>query len=117
MLQNNWNLDEAIESILQIRPAAARLDGNAPWCPLWKVVDIDLGPDFPMSAPATLYYCDSMECVQKLFSNPILAEHMDFTPKLVFEDADATVQLYNEMMSGNWASETQVRYSIMQILK
>lgn len=106
-------LNLSFKSGQQLRDRMAMLPGVPPW----KATDMDLGPDFPLARPATLYHRDSMECLQKLFSNPILAEHMDFTPKLVYEDPDATVRIYNEMMSGNWASETQVRHSNSQASK
>lgn len=79
-----------------------------PSVPKWKACEVNLGLSYPTTTPATLYFRDGMECLKHLFSNPVLGAHMDFQTRLVFRDSNASVHIYNEMMTGNWATETQV---------
>lgn len=59
--------------------------------------------------PVTLYYRDPVDAVQSLLDRPSLAEHLDFTPRRAWRNKDRKNRVYDEIMTGNWAWEVQVR--------
>ena len=56
-----------------------------------------------------LWKRDPVECIKELFSNPLFEEHMRYAHEPLFEDADATRPILNEMWTGEWWEKIQVR--------
>jgi hypothetical protein len=57
----------------------------------------------------SLYYRDPIECVEFLFSNPLFARHMDYTPERLYTTAEKLERVYAGWMTGDSAWEMQVR--------
>jgi hypothetical protein len=79
-----------------------------PKVPEWKSKEITL-PDHQTSEPMHLFYRDALDCVEYMFGNPLFANHMDFCPVRLYQDAEQTIRVYSEWMTGNAAWEMQVR--------
>ena len=58
--------------------------------------------------PVVLYYRDPIECLQSLFSNPLLQDHIEFTPYCLYKTAEKLIRIYTEWMSGQAAENLQV---------
>lgn len=56
----------------------------------------------------TVYWRDPIQCLQALFHNPLVADHLDMTPFREFKTAEKLVRVYTEWMSGDAAWEMQV---------
>jgi hypothetical protein len=78
-----------------------------PSVPDWKSKKISL-MGYPTSEPMYLFYRDALDCVEYLFGNPLFSNHMDFCPVRLYQDAEQTIRVYSEWMSGNAAWEMQV---------
>ena len=50
-----------------------------PIVPDWKVKKVGI-TGYATREPTFLFYCDSLECVEYLFGNPLFADSMDFHP-------------------------------------
>ena len=55
-----------------------------------------------------LFYRDSLDCVEYLLGNPLFADCMDFSPVRLYQDAEQTIRVYTEWLTGNTAWEMQV---------
>ena len=55
-----------------------------------------------------LFYRDSLDCVEYLLGNPLFADCMDFSPVRLYQDAEQTICVYTEWLTGNTAWEMQV---------
>ncbi|KAI6159303.1 hypothetical protein EDD17DRAFT_1486897 [Pisolithus thermaeus] len=49
-----------------------------PTVPCWDYRIITTS--YPTKSPATLYFCDSLKCIEALFNHPYYADHMMYTP-------------------------------------
>jgi hypothetical protein len=81
---------------------------HLPSGPQWfsRVISVE---GYRSTEPIILYYRDSAECVQYLLSNPLFADHMDFTP--VRHYAANGKRVVSEAVSAQQAWETQVHSS------
>ena len=61
-----------------------------------------------MTAEYELWYRDPRKVIHGIFSNPSLADGIDYVPYREFEDG---TRRYGDFMSGNWAWEQCVRTS------
>ena len=57
----------------------------------------------PTKTPIMLFYCDAIECIKALFSNPLFANSIQYSPFQVFKTAERLVCIYGEWMSGDVA--------------
>jgi hypothetical protein len=57
-----------------------------------------------------LFFRDALDCVEYLFGNPLFAGHMDFCPTRLYRDAERTIRVYSEWMTGDVAWNMQVRF-------
>ena len=57
-----------------------------------------------------LFYRDALDCVEYLLGNPLFSDHIDFCPVRLYRDAERTIRVYTEWMTGNAAWEMQVRW-------
>ena len=78
-----------------------------PKVPEWKSRTVEL-KGYPTGEPMHLFYRDALDCVEYLFRNPLFANHMDFCPVRRYRDAERTIRVYGEWMTGDVAWEMQV---------
>jgi hypothetical protein len=75
----------------------------------WNPTDIQ-----PLSgtllAPATLYHRNPLDCIRSLLARPSLKDHLEYVPRRSWEDSERDVRIYSEIMTGDWAWETQVSW-------
>ncbi|KAF8130477.1 hypothetical protein K438DRAFT_1788654 [Mycena galopus ATCC 62051] len=79
---------------------------SLPPCPQWKVKLWDTRPH-PTKKPLTLFYRDPLECLQALLSNPLVQDHIQFTPFKLWETSAKLMRLYTEWLSGDAAWDLQ----------
>lgn len=56
-----------------------------------------------------LFMRDPVESIKELWANPAYLEHLTYAPERRFADEEKSERIYDELMSGDWAWETQVR--------
>ncbi|KAG1883313.1 hypothetical protein F4604DRAFT_1575913, partial [Suillus subluteus] len=56
-----------------------------------------------------LFMRDPVESIKELWANPAYLEHLTYVPERRFADEEKSERIYDELMSGDWAWETQVR--------
>lgn len=49
-----------------------------------------------------IYFCNILEYVCLLYSDPEFTQHLVFLPERHYADADQTSQLYHDMYTGKW---------------
>lgn len=49
-----------------------------------------------------VYFCDVLDCLRALFSNPKFAPHLIFLPERHYADFDHTVRLFHDMHIRKW---------------
>ena len=86
------------------------LPSGPPWmCKL-------LQTEYPTKNKIYLYYRDPVECLRSLLRSPLLKDHLDFTPRRLFENVEKLVRVYTEWLSGDAAWAMQVSLNIMTFL-
>ena len=85
-----------------------------PKVPDWKSKKITL-PGYVTREPMYLFFRDALDCTEYLFGNPLFAGHMDFSPTQSYRDAEQTIRIYSEWMTGEAAWNMQVRFSVLFI--
>jgi hypothetical protein len=80
-----------------------------PNAPQWRSMPIAV-EGHATKAPMVLYYRDALECIRYLFSNPLFAGHIDYTPCRLWKTAERLERVYTEWMTGDSAWEMQVRF-------
>jgi hypothetical protein len=69
-----------------------------------------LGEDnAPIIEEHELWIRDPIECVRELIGNPAFREYMAYAPEKAYADKNGGNQRYDEMWTGDWWWETQVR--------
>lgn len=76
--------------------------------PRWKYEDVVT--DCPTKHPLRLFYCDAIDCLQSLLSDPQLADCIDFNCRKVYKSADRLSCVYNSFMMGDHSWYLQVRF-------
>lgn len=61
----------------------------------------------PVKRPLTLFYRDPVELLESLLQNPLIQDHIHYTPFRLFTTAAQTMRVYTEWLSGNVAWEMQ----------
>ncbi|KAI6041911.1 hypothetical protein EDC04DRAFT_2601376 [Pisolithus marmoratus] len=74
--------------------------------PQWKFMVIEV--DFPIKQPPLLYFCNVIECLQALLSDPTLIGHIKFCPCKIFDSAEKIHQVYHDWLTGDHAWELQI---------
>ena len=93
-------------------PTAKALCGRVellPKVPDWKAKKISIS-GYPTREQMFSLYRDSFDCVEYLLGNPLFANCMDFCPVQSYRDAEHTIRVYTEWLTGNAAWEMQVRF-------
>ena len=62
-----------------------------------------------IAEPFDLFYRDAIDVVADLLADPTFADVLSFAPERRWADAARTTRVYNEMNSGDWWHEIQVR--------
>ncbi|KAJ7703454.1 hypothetical protein B0H16DRAFT_1347131 [Mycena metata] len=62
---------------------------------------------YPTKHPLTVYYRDPLECLQYLLRNPLIKDHINFTPFRLWANADKLMRIYTEWLSGDVAWNMQ----------
>ncbi|KAJ6490951.1 hypothetical protein C8R45DRAFT_1053149 [Mycena sanguinolenta] len=62
---------------------------------------------YPTKKPLNLYYRDPVECLQALLGNPLVQDHIHYTPFRLWESAAKLMRTYTEWLSGDHAWEIQ----------
>ncbi|KAJ7041489.1 hypothetical protein C8F04DRAFT_1208338 [Mycena alexandri] len=73
--------------------------------PEWKAVP--WRTEYPTKSPLSVYYRDPLECIQYLLSNPLIQDHINFTPFRLWDSADKLMRVYTEWLSGDVAWKMQ----------
>ncbi|KAJ7166605.1 hypothetical protein C8R46DRAFT_899136 [Mycena filopes] len=73
--------------------------------PEWRAVPWKT--DHPTKKPLTLFYRDPLECLQSLLSNPLLQDHIQYTPFHLWANAERLMRIYTEWLSGDVAWDIQ----------
>jgi predicted metal-dependent RNase len=61
-----------------------------PSVPEWKFKQVTL-TGHPTKELMLLFYCDSLDCVEHLFGNPIFANQISFSPIRLYRDMEQTI--------------------------
>ncbi|KAJ6582017.1 hypothetical protein B0H19DRAFT_930711 [Mycena capillaripes] len=86
-------------SAKELRQRAELLPSGPPW--LSTVINY---PGFPTKTPIVLYHRDPVKCIESLLRNPLLKDHIQFTPKKLFRNGRP---LYTEWITGEGAWQMQ----------
>ena len=87
---------------------------SLPAGPKWKATPWKT--PYPTKKPLTLYYRDPVECLQALLSNPLVQDHIHYTPFRLWESADKLMRIYTEWLSGDHAWEIQVSHALIAVV-
>ena len=80
-------------------------------CKLFEVEGDILDEDgAPQTETVELWHRDPVECVEELIGNPEFEAYMKYAPYRLYANEDGTEQFWDEMASGSWWWDTQVRY-------
>jgi hypothetical protein len=66
-----------------------------------------------MTEELELWFRDPVEIVRDLIGNPMFKEHMAYAPEKAYQDK-GDVRIFDEMWTGNWWWETQVKQSVQR---
>jgi len=55
-----------------------------------------------------LFYRDALSCVEYLLGNPLFSDCINFCPVRLYQDAEQSIRVYTEWVTGNAAWEMQV---------
>ncbi|KAH9028276.1 hypothetical protein EDB85DRAFT_2147995 [Lactarius pseudohatsudake] len=63
-----------------------------------------------MKKNVNLFYRDPLECIQSILSNPLMSDHIRFTPFRVYESAVSAMRIYTKWLSGDtaWSMQSQL---------
>ncbi|KAJ6456806.1 hypothetical protein C8R47DRAFT_1227761 [Mycena vitilis] len=64
-------------------------------------------PEYPTSKPLTVFYRDPLECLRALLENPLLKDHIQYSPFTLWRTAGRVVRVYTEWLSGDVAAKMQ----------
>ena len=78
-----------------------------PKVPDWKVKKIGI-TGYGTREPMFLFYRDALDCVEYLLGNPLFSDCIDFCPVRLYQDAEHTIRVYMEWVTGNATWEMQV---------
>jgi hypothetical protein len=59
-----------------------------------------------------LWRRDPVKCVAELIGNPAFKDSMKYAPERHYEDEELTIRIYDEMATGDWWWDVQVRVTV-----
>ena len=80
-------------------------------------MSIPNNPRYPTKKPLVLFYRDALEVLQDILKNPLVMDHLKFTPIQVFQSASGVLRLYEEWLSWDRAWNMQVCQTLSCELK
>lgn len=80
-----------------------------PGGPEWKATEIKV-PEAPEEV-VTLYHRDLTDCMDSLFADPRLVNHMSYAPEKIFRDGE---RVYHEVFTGDNWHEAQVSRAVIR---
>ncbi|KAF7972624.1 hypothetical protein HWV62_17370 [Athelia sp. TMB] len=96
----------SFKSAKDLRACAEELPPGPKWtCQPWPV-------KYPTKHPVSLFYRDSISCVRSLFSNPLFADHMYYTPFREFKTAEKLLPAGSTLI-GTILSSDKTNISVM----
>jgi Plavaka transposase len=108
--------DGSCTSFLNSRSLFQKIDALPPgpeWtCDLLEVEGdiLDEGGE-TQKETVELWRRNPVECVQELIGNPEFKQYMKYAPYRLFMNSDGTDQSWDEMATGSWWWDIQVRYT------
>ncbi|TFK70651.1 hypothetical protein BDN72DRAFT_896229 [Pluteus cervinus] len=75
--------------------------------PQWDCRPMRLHPNYPTKKPVALYYRDPVECIESLMQNPLICDHLSYTPIQVYRSAANLMRVYSHWLTGTHAWELQ----------
>lgn len=100
----------SFRSAKDLRNRAEMLPTGPPW--ICKPIETV----YPTKNKIYLYYRDPIQCLQSLMHNPLLKDHIDFTPRRLYENAEKLVRVYTEWLSGDAAWSMQVSLLLLSAI-
>jgi hypothetical protein len=89
------------------------LSGPEWTCEMIKVEGDIIGPDGKnMVEHVELWRRNPVECIRELLGNPAFREIISYQPERVYEDAEGTNRIYDEMWTAEWWQEIQVSVAL-----
>lgn len=79
-----------------------------PKVPQWIAVPWPSPGGFPVKKPLTLFYRDTLECLQLLLQNPLLQDYIHYTPFKLYTTAEKTMRVFTGWLSSDDAWDKQV---------
>lgn len=101
-MQVKKKLDLSYHNVRRLHQVIDALPGLPPW----QHTDMSVRG---LPERFNLTFRDPVKCLQPLFRNRALLRFMTFAPEMQFSDADRKSRLYNEMHTGDWWNQKQVR--------
>ena len=62
-----------------------------------------------MTEEVELWRRDPIECIRELIGDPAFKDSLSYTPEKVYADAEGRERVYDEMWTGDWWWDVQVR--------
>ncbi|KAI0342948.1 hypothetical protein BDW22DRAFT_1318377, partial [Trametopsis cervina] len=81
----------------------------------WKCQEVHQQGDLtdtsgaPLTETLEVWYRDPIECIRELIGNPQFTERLAYAPQRVYRDFQGNTRHIDEMWTGNWWWETQLR--------
>ncbi|KAJ6468957.1 hypothetical protein DFH09DRAFT_1254079 [Mycena vulgaris] len=94
-LSLSFSTSKDLRSRIEILPKGPQWKAES-----WKALS-------PVKRPLTLFYRDPVELLESLLQNPLIQDHIHYTPFRLFTTAAQTMRVYTEWLSGNVAWEMQ----------
>lgn len=66
----------------------------------------------PTKLPVRLFYRDTVQCLEALFSHPLFHDKMDLIPRRVYRTAERLVRVYSGWMTGDVAWQMQASFRL-----
>lgn len=79
--------------------------------PLHVVGDLRDEDGKPLTEDLELWLRNPVDCVAELIGNPVFKDHISYAPEKVFADRLGRIRRYDEMWTGDWWWDVQVRVS------
>ncbi|KAI0085458.1 hypothetical protein BDY19DRAFT_896743 [Irpex rosettiformis] len=107
-------LDLSFKNQAQLLEAIDQLPSG----PEWKCQSVTVAGDQrdvdgeALREELELWFRNPIECIRELIGNPLFVEKMVFTPEKVFEDSKGEEEVRNEMNTGKWWWEIQMKLPV-----
>ena len=80
------------------------IDNEMSGPPPFQCKELDIGHEL-----LQFFFCDSLQCVRSIYGNPDFTQDLVFAPERHYTDETRTCRVINEMHTGDWWWNLQVR--------